>query len=519
MTRQLTRVAMVAGGAAIAMAGIWWHVRSAPESFPFSDSATTALYALLASTGELGTGAYSRFGWYHPGPLLYQVLALPYALSGYREVALKWTMLALNLSTLAAMLGLLRRQSPILAVTVCLALAPLIYLEQRLLFWAWNPVAPLLPLGLALVLGAGIASGSVAWLPWLVVVLSFEVQSHVGLLPACFVIAIGTGLLAWRSRESRTGKSASSVRLVLAWTLVAAIAVWIVPLSHEFMPGGGNLRHLLSFFWSQPHAAHSWTSALDVVAIEVSVPTNIGREFLTGDLPAHAPLAARIWAAVYAAFLIAAVIAASRGRRQFAFCFACLSLASTAVAVVALKHIVGPIFEHLATWVCVVGLMGTAVILSEFLIAIWPSTAGISAHHPVLRAGMAAYVAGAACLGIARLDYKQEAESHDHRPFYLTTALETYWDSHGLKRPLLSFSPETWGTATAVVLQTSKHGRSLSIDDTGLFFFGPSFRRNGGEDAEIYMMSSEEMSVPAWVSRYDWIATDGGYRLLRVFRR
>src|SRR5689334_21809716 len=59
--------ALVFGVAAVS------STRSAPETYPVADTATTSLYALHAARGDLAVGSYSRFGWNHPGPLLYQL--------------------------------------------------------------------------------------------------------------------------------------------------------------------------------------------------------------------------------------------------------------------------------------------------------------------------------------------------------------------------------------------------------------------------------------------------------------
>ncbi|MEO6006681.1 MAG: hypothetical protein ABIU38_01400, partial [Vicinamibacteraceae bacterium] len=64
----------------VAVAAI--STRTAPDTYPVADTATTSIATLRAARGELAVGSYSRFGWNHPGPLLYQILAGPYELSG-----------------------------------------------------------------------------------------------------------------------------------------------------------------------------------------------------------------------------------------------------------------------------------------------------------------------------------------------------------------------------------------------------------------------------------------------------
>jgi hypothetical protein len=74
-------VALVAAAGAVLLAS---EIRRAPETYPWGDAATTSIYAIRAARGNLSVGAYSRFRWNHPGPLLYELLAPLYAASGYR---------------------------------------------------------------------------------------------------------------------------------------------------------------------------------------------------------------------------------------------------------------------------------------------------------------------------------------------------------------------------------------------------------------------------------------------------
>ena len=64
-------------------------------------------------------GPYSRFGWNHPGPLLYWVLAVPYHLLGGRPVALLGATGLINAAAVGAALALAWRRGglPLLLAT------------------------------------------------------------------------------------------------------------------------------------------------------------------------------------------------------------------------------------------------------------------------------------------------------------------------------------------------------------------------------------------------------------------
>jgi len=67
-----------------------------------ADIAVTELYVELATRGDLLLGPYSRFGWHHPGPLFFYLVAPFYALGGHQAAAMYAVALAINISALVA---------------------------------------------------------------------------------------------------------------------------------------------------------------------------------------------------------------------------------------------------------------------------------------------------------------------------------------------------------------------------------------------------------------------------------
>src|SRR5215211_2466333 len=64
---------------------------------PIRDDALLELRTADVGSRSVLLGPYSRFGWHHPGPSLFYVLALPYRLLGRPSVALPLTAVAINL--------------------------------------------------------------------------------------------------------------------------------------------------------------------------------------------------------------------------------------------------------------------------------------------------------------------------------------------------------------------------------------------------------------------------------------
>ena len=65
-----------------------------------ADIAVGEVYVELATRGNLLVGAYSRFGWHHPGPLPFYLTAPLYAASGHQAATVYSAATLINLSAL-----------------------------------------------------------------------------------------------------------------------------------------------------------------------------------------------------------------------------------------------------------------------------------------------------------------------------------------------------------------------------------------------------------------------------------
>jgi len=175
-------------------------------------------------------GAYSRFGWYHPGPAVYYLLAGPYLLLGRSSMALPVGALAVNAVCLAAVALLVRRHRGLLpalwALLVCL-----VYLRQlpeSFLLEVWNPYLPMLPFLVAALLCWAALQGDRWSLPVALVILSACVQVHVSYaVGAAALVAVTAVLLGWlRVRRSVPLPTARG------WAIggAATLLVWLPPI-------------------------------------------------------------------------------------------------------------------------------------------------------------------------------------------------------------------------------------------------------------------------------------------------
>jgi hypothetical protein len=510
----VTVLAIVIGIATVVVV-LLASIRRAPETYPWGDTAATSIYTLRAATDGLGVGSYSRFHWNHPGPLLYEFLAPLYALSGYREISIKWTTLILNICALTTLLFVVRRRAPVLAVTIAIALLPLLYREQRLLFWAWNPIVPLLPLALAVALSAGVAAGGVRLLPLLFAVTSLMVQAHVAFAPVTLaMLATSFALLAWRIQHGQCAPARRDVRRSVTLSVLILAGAWAVPIAHELAHSPGNLAAIANFFLTTPHEPRAWSTILAVFANQLVGPLAPSWELTTAAASDAVSWPVLMIALAQFPLLIVAAVRASRRGASFEASFATIAIVISTVGVMAVRSIVGPVSDYLITWIAVIGALNVAMIAAEVVHALRLS---ISASR-AWRWALIAYLASVALMGSVRLTSKHAYDARSSVIRTLTERLDGYSRANGIDRPLLRFSLAGWEGAAGVLLQYYKQRKPIAVSDDLLYLVGDPFTANGGEAGEFYLMLGTEAAIPEGVTRHEWLTTYGSFRLIRLFR-
>jgi hypothetical protein len=308
-------------------------------------------------------GAYSRFGWNHPGPWPFWLLAVPYRLTGASAVGL---LLGASVLNLAAVLGTMRvawrRGGTALVVLTALALTLILSsLGADLLVDPWNPWLPVLGLVWFAFLAWDVACGHRWSLPVLVLVGSLVVQSHIG-TGAVVAVLGGTAitLLVVLSRTSAVTHD-PPWRPVLVVTALVVALLWGPVLVEQVTDDGGNLGRLWDFFaaggsgdavdfFGDPAEPRGARVGAEILAREAGgwAPWTGGREpaDLLGQVVGRSPLLL-----LHPVLLVSGVATAGWWlRRRDLLVGALLSGAGLLAAWISLARILGPAADYLVRW-------------------------------------------------------------------------------------------------------------------------------------------------------------------------
>lgn len=320
-----------------------------------SDIATLELRVRDVGTAHTPlVGAYSRFHWNHPGPLLFYALALPYRILGADGAALlAGSALVNGVFVLAAAILVWRRGGVAgLALGLVVILTLMRALGGGLLQSGWNPYMVVVPLFVLVLIVWSITCGDLLLLPAAVAVASWSVQTHIGAAPIAgagllvAVVAVGVA--------TRRGAVHRPLRLWATATIVGLV-LWVPPIIDATHAHGGNVGDLWHYWTSTHPDLTGWARAGRIVVsnLDLPAPWMTGHESVSpfggGGLdPAwHVP-----WTLVV---LMVAIVVARRRRDRPAFALGLLAVGLGVVAWIATARVVGEPYSYVVRWTWLVG--------------------------------------------------------------------------------------------------------------------------------------------------------------------
>jgi hypothetical protein len=302
-------------------------------------------------------GPYSRYGWNHPGPLLFWTFAVPYRLFGQSSASMLLVAALVNASSVVATAAFAWRRGrlPLVAATVAGLALLCTHLGPSFLRDPWNPSITVLPFALAVLLAWSAWEGDRLALPILAFVGSFLVQSHIGFAALVLALWMVAVVGFWRSTDASDRSRAAGS---LAWSAVVVAACWL-PVVIDQLFGTGNVADLASYFrGGSVEIPAGWDSAAGVLAREIGgVAPWLGGDERGGSVDGGLVTGSisSLFVPVVA-FLVAGAVAWFRKARS-AVRFQLVVAIMIFVGYISVARITGPVFAYLVRWLWVLALL------------------------------------------------------------------------------------------------------------------------------------------------------------------
>ncbi|MFN8038071.1 MAG: hypothetical protein U0Q07_02575 [Acidimicrobiales bacterium] len=376
------RHAAAIGGAVVALPLLVAAVRMLVTDgyAPYADLPLIELSVRDVGRHPVELGAYSRFGWFHPGPLMFYALAVPYRLLGSRAVSLPAAAAVLNAGWVFAAAWLGRRRAGLPGLAAVLAGTALVLRAMGASMWTdpWNPSVAVLAFLVFVLACWCLAAGDDVGLVVAVVAGTFALQSHAGYLP--FVGLLGVVALGWRialararrpalddaSDDASSPRSAArpgspgagrtlALRSAVITAAVVGVVLWAPPLLEQATHDPGNLRRIVAYS-REAQPVNTMADGARFVAFELGVPPAfVGGELQPGWLGLLDVSAPPL--PIGAVLLVAAGVVAAWRREVGALQLVVLAAAGLVAAVVAVSRFADGIFPYLTQWSPVIGMV------------------------------------------------------------------------------------------------------------------------------------------------------------------
>jgi hypothetical protein len=461
---------------------------------PVGDNALITIRA-----GDVGTAHHPLLGTWssaslnvdtdlrHPGPLYFDLLALPVRLLGPEGVALG--VAAVNIGCIVGIaLVASRRGGPLpMAVATLVAAALSWSMGSELVVEPWQPHAMLLPFLLFLFLVWSVTCGDAPSLPWAAAVGSLVLQTH--LSHALLVPVLGTWagicLLVDARGAGREAQRRATKMLALAGAVLALC--WSQPLWEQLTgSGSGNLSRLLTSAGGGD-AKLGFSVALRIAAMVLTIPAwwlqpSFSDAWLpsTGDTRPEQSELPSILGAMTGLTLLAAVVAAAawlarRGHDRDggrALAIACLALAMGVITAAIVPIGVFGISPHQFRWLWPIAAFTTFAVGATVVRALATSDR---------RRGwlVGAAVVGTSVVAILTLTPGEESDSSPLEGVAIASGLATRLGVLEGEGPLLVEPPPTFNDPYVPAIMAELQHRGIP------FLVEPEMTRHLGERRRV----------------------------------
>ena len=416
---------------------------------PTADEALIELKTLNAVALAEASGPYSRFGWSHPGPMMFYAQAPIYVLGRRQPASLFAGAVLINLLFIALALhaaGRMGRWSSLLgAAAVCLVA----WRAPGVLASSWNPHLLLFPwLALIACGGAWVNRGGTGMLAAVVWCASWLVQTHIGAGP-CVLLFIAT--MAALRRPQVPARSAAAL-------LAFGVLLWTPMLLDVVRHGSeSNPWQIAGWFAHDTHGHLGWRDALKAAGESLTA--------FARPQPLAAPVGwawrasgrtAQSWA-IGSGVLLVALLAARRTGAA-----AALTASVFAGAVYTAWSVRGEMVDHLLFWLGG-GLPALVVIAAG-------AQGGRAQRFRTFTAAVLG-LAFAVCAGLAMQQLAAQPVRTSPEVSLATSGLLAQV-GRNLDRAVVDLDDGSWGEAAGIVARLRNANYGIRVPQSLGFMFG-----------------------------------------------
>ncbi len=493
-TRAVGVVALLVSG----VLGLVVYARTADGAFaPAGDIALIETYTINATSGQLFVGPYSRFGWNHPGPLYFFLLAPFYVMSEQRSAGLSAGALVINLSALAVLIWVCVGNTVRGTLAVAIALMSVLFTWQaaEMLASQWNPHVLVLPTMAIVVLSAAVAAGRIGLLAVVAAFASFVVQTHLGLGPTVFAVgAAATGVALIAAHRSRHDESPRRVWPALNATLWVMFLLWLLPIVEELYQPDGNLSRLWAFFALEPTPGQPFRTAFRVWADMVSAFARMDIHVGWGTrLRVTTSPWSQAWAIVETLAVVGIMVRALVTGDRFRAAIALMLLIASGTGLWSIMRIEDDLYDHLVFWLTAIGALNIGLILDAVVeVALrgrWTITRRQSAVACLLLWILAVAAGFQQLRVVVSRSFRPGLEQLASRR--LADVLAPEFEGRRIGRPLVKIDQPIWSVTAGVLLQLQKQHIPIAVEEGWWFMFGQPARPTGHETATLIFAGPE----------------------------
>lgn len=482
---------------ALLLMGLWnVNVSRAPSG----DLSILEISTRNALHGRQLLGAYSRYGWNHPGPAMFYWFAPFYRLSGSEVGSLAVATITMGCISAGLILRTVQRTAGRAAAWATAAALPVF-------IWLvgfdrvqspWNPDILLIAMGALGVVGAAAVLGRRWALPTAAFLACWVSQAHLGAIPLALALCASfIAFTVWRQRREL-------VRWIVPAVLALAITgvMWAPVVWENSTRTPGNVTKIREFYETDDGStAHPWKQSANAVAASV-----VGRHWNFHDeepLPVVWQLGAVVLVGTVSAGAVTGWLRRRRGGPlDFQTVVCTMGLLGVPVALVSVHNVRGPIYGYILSFAAGLGFLlwtGAAVTVAGFVSAL-ARNERFSARLPAMRRaaiGLAAAVAVAVTLVVPETGGWNRSWPEPHRINVDNVQVRSVADA-ALDSPLVDSGDRVevvwggvgWAIGAGVLNALEKEGVNAKAtpDAGGQLLFDEWQLADGSETARVVML-------------------------------